>query len=177
MDTNPPPAREEGRLDGFVAPQTKGKLVRVAGHGCHIHQATRGSWRVEACQADQFLCRDVETGIGHPQRLEDALPEEFIQGQPAHQFHQPPKHIRANAVCERLAGLVVERDLDQALDLVSHAFIGAQHRSLLEQGIDRGACIQPIPQPGGVREQVVDGHRALQGSQFHPFRALFDQHF
>ena len=132
--------------------------------------------RVHDGEPVRLLRRHVEVRVHHAQRLEDLGPQEGVQGHARCPFDHHAQDIRGVAVHEGLARLGVHGQDSHALHglgdrLVAVGEIPAHDAGLLPA---LGARPPPVPDAGGVREQVAHRDIALGGNRLEAPVLVFD---
>ena len=116
---------------------------------------------VERGEPVQFAFGDVEAGVDHAERLEDASGEELVEWHARHHLDHPSEHVRGHAVVPLPAGLEQQREVGEAVADVGE--VGAGRRAPLEAGaavelVDWVGPQEPVREAGRVGEEVPELH-------------------
>ena len=102
--------------------------------------------------------RDVERGVHHAERREDALVQEVAQRLSGDLLDQIALHVDGRAVRPHGLRLGEQRHLHELVDHRLQRCAGVQHPIVDERAVDRMAGVQDVAQPGGVLHQVAHRH-------------------
>ena len=109
----------------------------------------------------RLVRRHVETGVGHAERIEDALLEKLMERLARDLADEIADHVGGSRVIPGLSGRELQRKLRQVFD---HRIERPLRQPLGDLqlaigGIDIGALLEAVGQPGGVAQQIDDLHR------------------
>jgi len=179
---------DRGRRDDALAAveQRAREAQQVAGRGHEAAAGVREGWRdappaVRRRVEDDQLCfagREArrqaagggdEGGVGHPQRVEQPVAEELVEGTPAGSGEDDPEHRVGQVVPPDRAGLLQQRELCEPLD----PGVGAERNGGVG-GTDAQPCLrggahrhtvglEDEAEAEAHRQQVLHGDRALGG--------------
>jgi hypothetical protein len=93
----------------------------------HHRQAAVFAVLIKLGQALEFPGRDEKAGVGHVERLENALLQKFLEAHAGEFLYDIALNIRGNAVMPFAAGLRVQGQLCNALDEFLRSIVDVEH--------------------------------------------------
>ena len=105
----------------------------------------------------------LEARVPHAQGAEKPFLQKLRQAPPRQSLQEVAEEVGGEAVLKGLPGLEAQRQRGEALQKDLPAQVKPVHPGLEVKPLHRGAEEDPVGEPRGVAEEVVDGEGALQG--------------
>lgn len=142
-----------------------------------LHRIEHISAIVERNQPALLHVRNMESGVRHTERIEDARFQEGLEGLARDDLHDAAEHVGCHRIFPGRAGMIRQRQIGELVDHISERRQRIEHARFVIAFEQHGAGIEnAVAETGSVGQKLADRDRAFRRLDVGKARSALLQH-